>query len=66
MDNLNAHTPKTLYEAFNPDKAKSLWNKFEFIYTPKHDELVKSPTMPFYGIVMRRKSDPLLKWVQFT
>ena len=36
MDNLNTHTPGALYEAFSPDKAKSLWDKFEFIYTPKH------------------------------
>jgi hypothetical protein len=36
MDNLNTHTPGALYETFKPDKAKSLWNKFEFIYTPKH------------------------------
>ena len=36
MDNLNTHTPGALYEIFNPHKAKSLWDKFEFIYTPKH------------------------------
>lgn len=36
MDNLNTHTPGALYETFNPDKAKSLWDRFEFIYTPKH------------------------------
>jgi len=36
MDNLNTHTPGAFYETFNPDKAKLLWDKFEFIYTPKH------------------------------
>jgi hypothetical protein len=36
MDNLNTHTPGALYETFNPGKAKSLWDRFEFIYTPKH------------------------------
>ena len=36
MDNLNTHTPAALYEAFSPQKAKALWNRFEFIYTPKH------------------------------
>ena len=36
MNNLNTHTPGALYETFNPDKAKPLWNRFEFIYTPKH------------------------------
>jgi len=36
MDNLNTHTPGALYETFHPDRAKSLWDRFEFIYTPKH------------------------------
>jgi len=36
MDNLNTHKPGSLYEAFPPEKAKALWNRFEFVYTPKH------------------------------
>lgn len=36
MDNYNTHTPGALYETFPPDQAKSLWDRFEFIYTPKH------------------------------
>ena len=36
MDNLNTHQPGSLYEAFAPDKAKALWDRFEFVYTPKH------------------------------
>ena len=36
MDNLNAHIPGSLYETFSPEKAKELWGKFEFAYTPKH------------------------------
>jgi len=36
MDNLNTHTPGSFYETFLPDKAKALWDKFEFVYTPKH------------------------------
>lgn len=36
MDNLNTHTPGSFYETFPPDKAKALWDKFEFVYTPKH------------------------------
>lgn len=30
MDNLNTHTPAALYEAFSPQKAKALWDRFEF------------------------------------
>ena len=36
MDNLNTHSPGALYEKFPPDKAKALWDRFEFVYTPKH------------------------------
>lgn len=36
MDNLNTHIPGSLYETFQPAKAKALWDRFEFIYTPKH------------------------------
>jgi len=36
MDNLNTHVPGSFYEMFQPDKAKAIWDRFEFVYTPKH------------------------------
>jgi hypothetical protein len=36
MDNLATHKPGALYDSFPAQKAKSLWDRFEFIYTPKH------------------------------
>jgi transposase len=36
MDNYKTHTPGALYEAFEPEKAKWLWDRFEFVFTPKH------------------------------
>jgi len=36
MNNLNMHTPGSFYETFPPEVAKALWDRFEFIYTPKH------------------------------
>ena len=36
MDNLNTHRPGAFYEAFEPAQAKALWDRFEFVYTPKH------------------------------
>ena len=36
MDNLNTHKAGSLYDTFSPEKAKELWDRFEFIYTPKH------------------------------
>ena len=36
MDNLNTHTPASLYEAFEPKEAKRIAEKLEIHYTPKH------------------------------
>jgi hypothetical protein len=36
LDNLNTHTPGSLYEAFPPVEAKRLADKLEIHYTPKH------------------------------
>ena len=36
MDNLNTHTPGSLYEAFEPTAARCLIDKLEIHYTPKH------------------------------
>ena len=36
MDNYTTHRPAALYEVFKPEEAKRIWDRFEFIYTPKH------------------------------
>jgi hypothetical protein len=36
LDNLNTHTPATLYEVFAPEEARRLARRLEFHYTPKH------------------------------
>ena len=36
MDNINTHSAASLYGTFAPEKAKALWDRFEFIHTPKH------------------------------
>ena len=36
QDNLNTHTPASLYEAFEPAEAKRLADRLEIHYTPKH------------------------------
>jgi hypothetical protein len=35
-DNLNTHTAGAFYQAFPPEKARTLARKIEFHYTPKH------------------------------
>ncbi len=36
LDNLNTHTPASLYTAFPPAEARRILSKLEFHYTPKH------------------------------
>jgi len=36
MDNLNTHSPSSLYEAFAPQEARRLAAKLEIHFTPKH------------------------------
>ncbi|VAX26020.1 Mobile element protein [hydrothermal vent metagenome] len=36
MDNYATHKAGSFYEAFAPEEAKKLFDKFEFVYTPKH------------------------------
>ena len=36
MDNLNTHTPASLYEAFPPHEAKRIADRLEIHYTPEH------------------------------
>ena len=36
MDNLNTHTPASLYEAFAPAEANRIASRLEIHYTPKH------------------------------
>jgi len=36
MDNLNIHSPGSLYVAFEPEEAKRLADRLEIHYTPKH------------------------------
>ena len=36
MDNLSTHTGASLYKSFEPEVARALLEKLEFVYTPKH------------------------------
>ena len=36
LDNLNTHTPASLYEAFDPAEARRILRKLVFHFTPKH------------------------------
>jgi hypothetical protein len=36
LDNLNPHTPASLYKAFEPEEASRILGRLEFHHTPKH------------------------------
>jgi hypothetical protein len=36
MDNFKTHDASAFYEVFEPEQAKRLWDRFEFVFTPKH------------------------------
>lgn len=36
MDNFKTHSASAFYETFEPKEAKRIWDRFEFIFTPKH------------------------------
>lgn len=36
MDNFKTHSASAFYETFEPKEAKRIWDRFEFVFTPKH------------------------------
>ena len=50
MDNLNTHHPSSLYEAFEPAEAKSLLDRCEFHFTPKHGSWLNMAEIEFSAL----------------
>ena len=53
LDNLNTHTLASLYAAFNPETARSLCERFEIHYTPKHGSWLNMAELEI-GIMSRQ------------
>ena len=67
MDNLNTHKPASLYETFAPKKAKELWDRFHFVYTPKHGSWLNMAEIELNvlnGQCLNRRIDKLSKVVK--
>ena len=47
LDNLNTHDPASFYEAFPPEEAHRLTQRFEFHYTPKHGSWLNMAEIEF-------------------
>ena len=47
MDNLNTHTPASLYKAFAPEEARRILERLEIHYTPKHGSWLNMAEIEF-------------------
>src|SRR4029450_5844263 len=47
LDNLNTHTPASLYEAFAPEQARRIAERVEWHYTPKHGSWLNMAEIEF-------------------
>lgn len=50
MDQLNTHSPASLYEVFPPDEAKCLAVRLEIHYTPKHGSWLNMAEIEFSAL----------------
>ena len=57
MDNLNTHSPASLYEAFTPEEAKRIWDRLEIHYTPKHGSWLNMAEIEFSALNRTGLSD---------
>ena len=57
MDNLNTHSPGSLYEAFEPAEAKRIADRLDFHHTPKHGSWLNMAEIEF-GVLSGQCLDP--------
>jgi DDE superfamily endonuclease len=50
LDNLNTHGPASFYEAFAPEEARRLTERFEFHYTPQHGRWLNMAEIEFSAL----------------
>ena len=56
MDNLNTHSPASLYTAFEPGEARRLCERFEIHHTPKHGSWLNMAELEI-GVMSRQCLD---------
>lgn len=50
MDNLNTHTPASLYSCYDPETAKRIADKLDIQYTPKHGSWLNMAEIEFSAL----------------
>ena len=64
MDNFKTHSASAFYETFDPKEAKRLWDRFEFVFTPKHGSWLNMAEIEFHvlnGQCLNRHIDSIGK-----
>ncbi len=64
MRSLGTHKPAALYERFSPEEAKRIWDRFEFVYTPKHGSWLNMAEIELHvlmGQCLARRIDDMEK-----
>jgi transposase len=47
QDNLRAHKPAAMYEVFEPERAKAILDRLEFVFTPRHGSWLNMAEIEF-------------------
>ena len=64
MDNFKTHDASAFYETFVPEEAKRLWDRFEFVFTPKHGSWLNMAEIELHvlnGQCLNRHVDSIVK-----
>ena len=48
MDNFKTHSASAFCETFEPEQAKELLDRFEFVFTPKHGRWLNMTEIEFH------------------
>ena len=64
-DNLNTHSPASLYKAFPPEEARRLTERFEWHYTPKHGSWLDMAEIEIGVMCRQALAKPLPDFVSF-
>jgi predicted AAA+ superfamily ATPase len=60
MDNFKTHAASALYETYKPAEAKRIWDRFNFVYTPRHGSWLNMAEIELnvlHGQCLKRRID---------
>jgi hypothetical protein len=60
MGNFKTHAASALYETYEPAEAKRIWDRFNFVYTPRHGSWLNMAEIELnvlHGQCLKRRID---------